>query len=189
MAATALSFTECKPNVPNSNFTLFCVWWFKNKRIHQSILFDLLYKTQRTENRAWDSCNDREIINLDKPKRSPQFPGNHGKRMILTFAVWPHGKYPPTPKIWKLAWPEPRNQKCWSTLRQGWLHVSPGNTMLSHLRVSFHLWGIFFMFHMCLCGIFLCVHTILYQREIPSLAPEAWGPVFVVIWNSFVSLK
>lgn len=31
--------------------------------------------------------------------------------------------------------------------------------------------------------VFVCAHAILHQREIPSLVPEAWGPVFVVIWK------
>ena len=31
--------------------------------------------------------------------------------------------------------------------------------------------------------VYVCVHTILHQREIPSLVPEAWGPMFVAVWK------
>lgn len=68
-------------------------------------------------------------------------------------------------------------------LRQGWFNVSPGNTILSYLEAFLYPWGIFFMFQYVFMCVFVCVHAILHQREIPSLVPEAWGPMFVVIWK------
>lgn len=106
------------------------------------------------------------------------------------FEVWPHGKYLPNPKIWRSAWPETMKQECWSTLRQRWLYVSPGNTMLSHLGVSLNLWDIFFIFHMCLCEVF-CVCTQFFTKEkclAWSLKPEVQClllfEIVSFVWNN-----
>lgn len=105
--------------------------------------------------------------------------------MILTFAVWPHGKHLPNPKIWKSAWPDPwiRNAGKHSGKDDcTWHYAVPSGDF--SLCVGY----ILYIPHVFVWG-FLCVHTILYQREIPSLVLEAWGPVFVVDWNSFICLK
>lgn len=184
MAATTLSSTEYKTNVPNSNF--------KNKIINQIISFDLLkyiaLREQKTEPET-PALTGNWLIGIS-PNDPPHFLGSNGRRMILTFAVWPHGKYLPNPKIWKSSRPEPMNHECWSALRQGWFYVSSGHTMMSHLGVFLCLWGIVFMFHVCLCGV-LCARTQFFTKGkfLPwSLKPEVQClllfEIVSFVWNN-----
>lgn len=156
MAATILSSTEYEPNVPNSNFTVFYGSRTKESTKLSHLTSCIALREQKTEPET-PALTGNWLIGRS-PNDPHTFLGNNIGRMILTFAVWPHGKYLPNPKIWKSAWPEPMNQECRSMLRQGWICMSPGNTLLSHLGVFLYLWSIFFMFHVCLCGV-LCECT------------------------------
>lgn len=190
MAATILSFTEYKPNVPNSYFIVFYGSRTKESTKLSHLTSCIRLREQKKEpetpalTRNWStgiSSNDPHTFGGAMEEE-----GSWVLQFDLMENTYPISKSGNQHDLspWTRNAGQHSGKDDWT-----WEHpmFPPGNIMLSHLGVSLYLWGIFFMLHMCLCGgFFVCAHNSLPKRN-SFLAP--WSPAYLVIWNSFICPK
>lgn len=186
MAATTLSFPEYKPNVPHSNFTVFYSSRTKESTKLSHLTSGIRLGEKKTE--AESPALTENWLTGISPNDSPHFLGNSGGRMILTSAVWPHGKYLPNPKIWRSAWPEPWTRSA--------CHHSGKDGCTCHLGTLFcPIWvflfncGVYSLHFMCLCEVFcVCTQFFTTEKFLPwSLMPEVQCLLFEIdsfVWNN-----